>query len=373
MYRLRTAIGELRKRHGVAEHSDNWVRVSHHCTCPLCDKPDNCSVSRDGRMVWCGRVSEGSIRQNAGGQFLHRLSEDRPYIPPIAAPPRRPKRPPRDWGALAKRLACHAGNARDELAAQLGVSSQALAGLDVGWHAGHRWWSFPERDGDGTVIGINVRHLDGSKQRLFGSRSGLTFADGWDAGGGPILLAEGGSDTAALMTIGLSVVGRPSNTGGVKLLIDLLSDAVADREIIVVGERDRKPDGRWPGREGAVGTAKGLAAGLQRPIGWALPPDDAKDARSWLGSMPALPAARLADLFVSGLEKTVVSPPITVHPPRDRGPILPVEDWRESMLRARIDSFGHPGYYLDASTTGAGKTHVDFHALMSAFQREGAA
>jgi hypothetical protein len=116
---------------------------------------------------------------------------------------------------------------------------------------------FSERDGDGKIIGISARHVDGCKKRIFGGSSGLTYADGWDAVDEPILLAEGGSDTAAQMTIGLSVVGRPSNTGGAKLLIDLLFEISANREIIVIGERDQKPDGRWPGRSGRHGQTTG--------------------------------------------------------------------------------------------------------------------
>jgi len=137
--------------------------------------------------------------------------------------------------------------------------------------------------GNGQVIGINARHVDGSKKRLFGGQSGLTYADGWDTGDGPILLVEGGSDTAALMTIGLSVVGRPSNTAGVKLLIDLLCEADIDREIVVIGERDEKADGRWPGRDGAISTAKQLAENLERPVAWSLCPDGAKDTRHSAG------------------------------------------------------------------------------------------
>ncbi len=346
----------------MPEHHQNWVRVSRSAPCPICGKPDNCEVSRDGGVVWCGRVDEGALRQNAGGQFLHRLGDDRSFVPVVrpSHPTKRLKRAPtKDWPAIAGRLAHNADEARAELAAQLGVSAAALDDLNVGWDPRQRFWSFPERDGDGQIIGINARHADGSKKRLYGGQSGLTYADRWDTGLGPILLVEGGSDTAALMTIGLSVVGRPSNTAGVKLLIDLLCDAAIDREIIVIGERDEKADGRWPGRDGAISTAKQLAEELGRTVAWSLCPDGAKDARGWMGSMPRLPKARMAALFVSGLETETVDPPVTLPTAPPQGPAVAIESWRDGMLQARIRSLSRPGYYLDASATGAGKTHVD--------------
>jgi len=321
-------------------------------------------------------VEEGSLLQNGGGQFLHRLDDGRPLVP--VSRPFRPTTPPkrapaRDWPAIADRLARNADEARTDLAAELGVSAAALGDLNVGWDPGGRFRSFPERDGDGQVIGINARHADGSKKRLYGGQSGLTYADGWDTGSGLILLVEGGSDTAALMTIGLSVVGRPSNRAGVQLLIDLLYEADIDREIVVIGERDEKDDGRWPGRDGAISTAEQLAEGLERPVAWSLCPDGAKDARSWLGSMPTLPMARLAALFVEGLEMETVDPPFTYSAPPPDGPAVEIEDWREHMLQARIRSLTRPGYYFDGSATGSGKTYADFSALKFAIGQEGAA
>ena len=49
-----------------------WVRASKARPCRVCEKPDNCEERRvdDGWLVYCGRVSEGAIRQNDGGQWL---------------------------------------------------------------------------------------------------------------------------------------------------------------------------------------------------------------------------------------------------------------------------------------------------------------
>ncbi|MSR59742.1 MAG: hypothetical protein EXS05_19220 [Planctomycetaceae bacterium] len=234
-------------------------------------------------------------------------------------------------------------------------------------------WTFPERNGEGKVVGISTRDRQGQKKRITGSKSGLTFASDWREGTGPIFLVEGASDTAALKTIGLAVVGRPSNLAGVGQLTDLLFDIATDREIIVGGERDQKPNGSWPGREGAISVSTQLAEALDRTIGWALPPDDAKDSRAWLQAMPELPVERLADLFKTGIDIKRVNPPITLTPAPEPKNTLPLNEWRATMFQDRLQSLGHPGIYLDHSPTGAGKSRVDFEAIRVLLQRGAAA
>lgn len=236
---------------------ENWIRVSRDRRCPVCEGADNCSVSRDGGAVWCGRIAQGSTRQNDGGQYLHDLRErdDSPAWPrrhndqpktstswPKGSTNREPKSPTKDWGRIAQQASECAGAeaARQELATRLGVDAEALRRLGVGWLGMTRGWSFPERDANGRIIGINRRLLNGQKRREQGGQAGLTFdPDAWlKSVIEPkfVFLVEGGSDTAALLTEGLSVVGRPNNTGGVELLAELLRAVPTDRIIVVVGE-----------------------------------------------------------------------------------------------------------------------------------------
>ncbi|MEX1229494.1 MAG: hypothetical protein WEB58_04595 [Planctomycetaceae bacterium] len=343
---------------------EGWVRVSKQYLCPICQKPDNCQVSEDGKAVWCGRIAKGSVRQNNGGQHLHRLN---PTSLGFTLPPKKKHSPEpvtRDWPAYAKEMARNADAARQQLAERLGVSLDSLEQLNVGWNPSDGFWSVPERNGDGEVIGISARYRSGEKKRLAGGQAGLTYADDWDTGVGPILLVEGGSDTAALLTLGLTVVGRPSNSGGVDLLLDLLEHIPPDRDIIVIGERDEKDDGKWPGKEGAIRTATRLAESLERPVAWSLPPDHAKDSRAWLQAMSAIPQDRQTDLFLSGLDPVLIHPPLTLPPPEVIGPIIDIANWRQDMLAARLQSLKRPGIYLDASSTGAGKSRVDFETIL---------
>jgi hypothetical protein len=158
------------------------------------------------------------------------------------------------------------------------VSVAALRELSAGWDG--RAWTFPERNGDGLIVGVSRRFEDGAKRCAVGSRRGLSYSDGWRETDGPVLIVEGASDVAAGITLGLSTIGRPSNIGGRKMLTNLLRNS--ERKLIVIGERDRKPDGRWPGMEGCKSIAAGLGKTLGRVVSARLLPDDAKDLRAWL-------------------------------------------------------------------------------------------
>ena len=81
--------------------------------------------------------------------------------------------------------------------------------------------------------------------------------------------------------LGLAAIGRPSNVGGITNLAELLRGLAPNREIIVVGENDDKPDGACPGKDGAIKTAAELGRILGRQVLWVLPPDGQKDVRAW--------------------------------------------------------------------------------------------
>ncbi len=399
---------------------DGWHRVSCKRPCPICGKPDNCEVSDDESVVWCGRVEEGSIQQNAGGQFLHRLNGDeesrnrsRVVAKPKSEPPRKPNV---DWQALAKVWfgAPSAASRREELASQLGVSAKVLRALCVGFDGSA--WTIPERDGAGIIIGINRRLHDGRKLRMKGSSSGLTFAKGWDRSQGPIFLPEGASDVAALLTLELNAVGRPSNTAGTEMLAELLRSIPNDQLIVVLAENDRKPAEKlrathradcqgcsqcWPGRYGAVETAKKLSVALDRTIHFAFPPDGAKDVRDWLqkahrhwtlNSLKASGAdapvglqASIADALVSPDMPSVLRrhfldalklDSINIElPPVEQpaGPVVSLDDWREQLRTRRVESVGQPGINLDRSGTGYGKTFADFAAIEAVVAKGGRA
>ncbi len=289
---------------------DGWVNVTPDNPCQICHKHGWCSVTTDGQIAHCKRISDGSFKPGKTIGWLHRLIDNPTPQQPRYLPKRKKRLTDAEQHAVWAPRARHYFKGRQDdvnnLALGLGVASWTLNTLMVGFGAIYNMpcWTFPERNPSGLIVGINARlaaPLHGkAKMQMSGSRRGLTFIDNWSYFDGPVLIVEGGSDTAAGLTLQRAVVGRPSCTGGIEYLVRLLGKLPPGRRIIVVAERDRKkhedlsPKVKachwqhcpgcmqcWPGRAGATATAKRLSTRLGRRVIWLLPPG-AKDLRDWL-------------------------------------------------------------------------------------------
>ena len=212
---------------------------------------------------------------------------------------------------------------RVALAGALGLPVSALDAIQVGWWPDRRWWNpetqqhegepgcwtFPEHDAHGRISGLGLRWPTECKGQMAGGRRGLILPQGWRELADPVLVVEGPSDVVAGRAIGLNVIGRPSNSGGAELLTHLCRD----RRVMVLGENDRKSDGRWPGREGAEAVAEKLSAVWERPVPVALPPDAAKDLRAWvtsrLSTTDTCDPSDLGDKFL----KAIAPPALLLH------------------------------------------------------------
>tara|TARA_R110002072_G_scaffold19443_4_gene72020 strand:- start:2170 stop:4725 length:2556 start_codon:yes stop_codon:yes gene_type:complete len=232
---------------------------------------------------------------DAGGMFkLGGVASKLDLIPPPASITRSPSL---DWTKEAE--ACRVAITESQvsnLADNLGVTASALKHIGVGWassdalqrmRAGGSGWkgdypagafTFPERNHVGEVIGLSLRAADGRKGAPRGAQRGLIIPENLHALPDPVLVVEGASDVAACLTLGLAAVGRPSNAGGAKHLVE----AVRGRAVLVVGERDARKDGSWPGRKGAVAVAQSLQRSGNTEVSWTLPPEGAKDVRKWV-------------------------------------------------------------------------------------------
>jgi len=273
-----------------------WIRVRHGAPCPICEADSWCTVSADGKVAHCMRgesakaVKSGGWIHDVGGANVvalverNKAPETRPYI---------------RWDAEARRMyECErASRTRAELAQQLGVSVESLELLGVGWGADFKEFaSFPMRGIRGRYVGIVRRYQDGAKKTMKWSRCGLFHAENYLDFGGPVLIPEGASDVAALMSMGLCAVGRPSNVGGVLNLVALLTNV--KRKLIVLAENDAKPEKRgkrewcpancvgcghcFAGLFGAIQTASELGRAFQKRVEFRFPPDGAKDVRAWV-------------------------------------------------------------------------------------------
>jgi hypothetical protein len=253
-----------------------WLRVSRSLPCPICKKPDWCLISGDQTAAICARVESGKRCGEAG--WLHRLREDRWQprrctVRPVAVTT--PKAA-QDFTPLVEAYEKAVDrNCLSRLAQSLGVAVQSLLALGIGWSTPHHAWSFPMRDAANHIIGIHLRQWSGRKFAVPGSRNGLFLPRAISPSGSRLLIAEGCSDTAALLTLGFNeAVGRPSCSSGTNLLLGLVCQ-YRPQQAILVADNDQ------PGRRGADELASALRAYVPL-ICIISPPPDLKDVRSWL-------------------------------------------------------------------------------------------
>lgn len=241
-----------------------WIRVKKSEPCPICGKDSWCEVSADGAVALCMRVSNDRPKQFKDGSvgFVHRLTDEprKPFIP------RRHEEPKPVINAEAM-MKAWAAKTRPEwlyaLAEELGVRTSALMELRAAWAAEHSAWAFPMRDGQGRMVGIRLRNQKGEKWAVKGSKQGLFLP--FCIPQKQVVLVEGPTDAAAGLSIGLFCVGRPSCSGGLFDILEMVK-RLGIREAVIVADNDpykTRPDGSKynPGLDGA----ESLAARLTIP------------------------------------------------------------------------------------------------------------
>jgi hypothetical protein len=100
--------------------------------------------------------------------------------------------------------------------------------------------------------------------------------------GGPVVVVEGMSDTAAALDLGFDSIGRPSNLA----CMDVLCDLVRGRDVIVIGENDAKLNKKTgltdtPGRDGMVAAFQMVKRACPNAT-MLTPPSHVKDLRAWV-------------------------------------------------------------------------------------------
>jgi hypothetical protein len=248
-----------------------WRRVSRTSRCPVCGRADWCLVSIDGTVAICPRTESGRRAGDAG--YLHRLADDADVRVRRARHVRLTAAGP-DFGPLGTqyRAALDAGRLY-QLACQIGLSEASLTALGVGWSATHKSYTFPMVNVTDVVVGIRLRTPDGRKLSVRGGREGL-FLPPTQTPGERLLVCEGPTDAAALLDLGFDhVAGRPSCTGGVKLLCELVRHR-RPADVVIVADAD------GPGRAGADNLAGTLVCYTEAVK--VIAPTGHKDVRDFL-------------------------------------------------------------------------------------------
>ena len=183
-------------------------------------------------------------------------------------------RPAAEKRPFYERMAAVMASASKDLAAwavRLGVTEESLELLRCGC-LGESLFT-PEVDHRGRVVGVATRELESSKKRcLPESVRGLYIPTRQVTEDGPLYIAEGMSDTAALLSVGVRAIGRSqalTRDRQVRWLVKyLLREHDALTPVIVVADNDESQVG-W---RGAVQLSRTLLDELpDYEIRWAMP------------------------------------------------------------------------------------------------------
>jgi hypothetical protein len=251
----------------VTELPNAKVLVYCHAACPV----ENVLAALGLKL--CHLFPSGYARQ-----FNARAAD----LCPTAAPPARAVEEPDIDHARFRRIVrearAAAGRRLYAFAGDLGVTVEALNLLRVGVANGRA--AFPERDDRRRPVGVCYRSRGGRRSFAGGGKRGLSIPHEQPTENGPLYVAEGGTDTAALLSAGVRAIGRPA--AKVSPLATLWLTRYLERQpgrVVVLGDNDGPDGGEGLGRVAAKGLAAELAERLGRRVLWALPRPGFKDVR----------------------------------------------------------------------------------------------
>lgn len=258
-----------------------WKKVNKRTPCPVCEKSDWCGISEDESVSRCMRVQSDtpSVGTDGATGYIHQVGDPVDRL----LPAREYKQPQKvDMSSLYALYATKSGNtASDPLAARWGLPSFSVRSLHTVWIGAHQAYGIPMWNELGEVIGIQLRGTD-SKWTIKGSQLGIFCS--WPILSKRVFVCEGASDTAAMISLGFTAVGRAScNSGG-----PILKRMLEGKDVVIVSDNDQPqqlPNGNWvtPGQDGATQLSYQLAK-TARSVRIITPPSPYKDARQWVNS-----------------------------------------------------------------------------------------
>jgi hypothetical protein len=168
----------------------------------------------------------------------------------------------------------------NSFAQELSVDARSLHQLWVGHSDYYRAMTWPMRHPTGRITGIRLRStLDGAKSSVKGSKDGLFIFDEMLAAQRlkRILVCEGPTDTAAMLSLGFDAIGTSSAGAAESTLRNYLGKA-CPREVVFLADNDSSETGL----RGALKLAQSSVRFA--PCRVISPPKGIKDARDWLKS-----------------------------------------------------------------------------------------
>lgn len=230
----------VRRRRRVTPFHDTFRVVDSDFPCPICGGRKWCAIHKTGEYVLCQKV-ESDTMYGKGAGYRHDLAAPIDVPSPSARSDGYP-----DW--RIQELAVLFRKRRPaprlfQLAENTGIPAMCWDRLTVGWDEDVKAFTIPMRNGASVVVGLQYRNLAGRKWSLKGSSLGLFIPTGPPEQ--VVYIAEGASDCAALLSLGLFAIGRPScNTGKCQILHFLAARRPA--KVVVVS------DPNDPGRAGTM-------------------------------------------------------------------------------------------------------------------------
>lgn len=254
----------------------SWIRCNRNRSCGVCGKPDWCCFTEEGYAM-CMRTDGNedgwdtvkSVPTN-GGFILRRTGHV--HKQNFEPQQKNKKESAIVWKPIVDSFSIGTRpGAGDWLAEQLGIPRIFLEMFGLGWSEQHKAFTFPMYDEEFNITGVRLRRVDGSKKSIRGSRDGVflpyfEFVE-------PMLITEGPTDAASLVSVGYATIGRPSCLGGVEIVAKL----VHNKDVVIVTDKDS------PGRQGAERLAARLVP-IAKGIKIIEPTGESNDAREWINS-----------------------------------------------------------------------------------------
>lgn len=252
--------------------------ASRRHPCPICAHlhrhPSWCLVDPVRGLSICQRVEGPRRIGDAGYLFRWDGAEIRRELMRSRSEPE-PK-PDIDWRAMRAKALANPDRQRmtEELAAKWGVPWWCVDAIGTGWDGSA--YLFPLHDREFEPCGMRVRPAAGKgRWSVTGSTTGLLVPAGFKLSGS-LLVTEGESDLAALLSVGFQGLGRPGCGQCTEQLVELAKG----RELVLIRDDDAEAKKNWGQRgaarllERAKGVAK-LAVAIAPPRGY-------KDLRAWV-------------------------------------------------------------------------------------------